>query len=108
MGARIWEDKWGNVWVKDKSNHGGSHWDVQYPNGGYDNVYEDGHVREGKGGRGRFSPISLYLFSGNPNLEYSVLAIGAIVIFEGAKWTIATMTAAPSGGLSLGLAAVTP
>lgn len=49
-------DRYGNVWVKDKSNHGGEHWDVQYPNGGYDNVYPDGKVREGKGTRGRFSP----------------------------------------------------
>lgn len=44
-----WVDKGGNVWVPDN-------WDVQYPRGGYDNVYPDGHVRKGKGGRGQFSP----------------------------------------------------
>lgn len=103
-----WIDKWGNIWVKDKSEHGGKHWDVQYPNGGYDNVYEDGEVRAGKGGRGRFSPIEMFTDSNNPNLQISDLVIGGLVIFQGIKWTIASMTAVPSGGFSLGLAAIIP
>ncbi len=68
---RGWKDKRGNVWQRDKSGHGKSrdndgnvidenedHWDVQYPKGGYDNVYDNRHVREGEGKRGRFSPAN--------------------------------------------------
>jgi RHS repeat-associated protein len=51
---RGWVDKSGNVWVPDRLH--GDHWDVQYPNGGYDNVYPDGSVRKGGGKRGKFSP----------------------------------------------------
>ena len=47
-----WRDKYGNVWVptgpKDPSRgdaHGGPHWDVQDPNGGYVNVYPGGRSR---------------------------------------------------------------
>ena len=46
-----WPDKNGNIWVPTGPGplaHGGSHWDVQFPNGGYDNVYPGGKVRPGK------------------------------------------------------------
>ena len=47
-----WEDSAGNVWVPaptgSKSGHGGGHWDVQSPGGGYTNVYPGGKVRGGK------------------------------------------------------------
>jgi len=47
-----WEDKFGNVWVPaptgSKTGHGGGHWDVQSPGGGYTNVYPGGGVRGGK------------------------------------------------------------
>jgi len=60
-GQRGWGDADGNVWVPIPEGHplahGGEHWDVNYPNGGYDNVYPpDGHVRKGSGPRGSFSP----------------------------------------------------
>jgi RHS repeat-associated protein len=60
-GQKGWPDADGNVWVPIPEGHplahGGEHWDVNYPNGGYDNVYPpDGHVRKGSGGRGKFSP----------------------------------------------------
>ena len=44
----------GRIWVptgseKYPSAHGGSHWDVQYPDGKtYDNIYPGGKVRHGK------------------------------------------------------------
>ena len=45
-----WKDKDGNIWVPDKSQHGGPHWDVHRKDGkGYSNVYPDGHKRGGKG-----------------------------------------------------------
>jgi len=44
-------DKDGNVWIPTGSGpgaHGGPHWDVQKPSGGYVNVYPGGKVRPGK------------------------------------------------------------
>lgn len=95
------------MWVRDKTNHGGKHWDVQYPNGGYDNVYEDGYVRPGKGGRGNFSPIEVTVDS-NDVMALTTIAVGAFVIYEGIKWGVAVVTALPIGGVSLGLASITP
>ena len=47
-----WKDKNGNIWIPvptgSKNAHGGGHWDVQSPKGGYTNVYPDGKIREGK------------------------------------------------------------
>ncbi|MBR2344097.1 MAG: hypothetical protein IKA64_07580, partial [Clostridia bacterium] len=47
-----WKDKNGNIWVPaptgSKKGHGGGHWDVQSPKGGYINVYPGGKVRGGK------------------------------------------------------------
>lgn len=43
-----WQDEKGNVWCPTgwgKRAHGGPHWDVQNPNGGYINVYPGGRVR---------------------------------------------------------------
>ena len=43
-----WPDKKGDVWVPTGpggSAHGGPHWDVQSPGGGYTNVYPGGKVR---------------------------------------------------------------
>jgi|GEM_PF-1890225 len=43
-----WVDDEGNVWVptgKGNRAHGGPHWDVQKPNGGYENVYPGGRRR---------------------------------------------------------------
>ena len=43
-----WEDKRGNVWVPTGQGgdaHGGPHWDVQDPLGGYENVYPGGRRR---------------------------------------------------------------
>ena len=56
-GKKGWLDKDGNVWVPDTLHK--DHWDVQYPNGGYDNVYRNGAVRPGHGPRGEFSPPGL-------------------------------------------------
>ena len=45
-----WVDKKGNVWCPSGPGgeaHGGPHWDVQKPGGGYDNVYPGGRVRPG-------------------------------------------------------------
>jgi len=110
--TKSWVDKYGNKWKKDKSNHGGPHHDVQYPNGGYDNVYEDGSVRAGKGRRGRFSPIDIYVDSSEVSLENAeeaaIITIGTVVIYEGIKWGVAAITAVPTGGASLGLAAILP
>jgi RHS repeat-associated protein len=44
-----WRDAKGNVWVptgKGQCAHGGPHWDVQSPGGGYTNVYPGGGVRK--------------------------------------------------------------
>ncbi|WP_341501920.1 RHS repeat-associated core domain-containing protein [Gallaecimonas sp. GXIMD4217] len=42
-------DKRGNVWVPTGPNgHGGPHWDVQKPGGGYINVHPGGKTRGGK------------------------------------------------------------
>ncbi|WP_170288213.1 polymorphic toxin type 37 domain-containing protein [Marilutibacter maris] len=46
-----WPDKKGRVWVPTGpggSAHGGPHWDVQIPGGGYINVYPGGRVRGGR------------------------------------------------------------
>ncbi|MGH8488937.1 MAG: RHS repeat domain-containing protein, partial [Gammaproteobacteria bacterium] len=43
-----WEDKDGNVWCptgRGSKAHGGPHWDVQNPGGGYINVYPGGRRR---------------------------------------------------------------
>ena len=43
-----WKDKKGNIWkpapTGSKLDHGGGHWDVQSPGGGYTNVYPNGRV----------------------------------------------------------------
>ena len=56
-----WEDNSGNVWVPaptgSKLGHGGGHWDVQSPGGGYTNVYPGGKVRGGKAPLPKFSII---------------------------------------------------
>ena len=44
-------DENGKIWVPTgpgSGAHGGPHWDVQFPNGDYDNVMPGGHSR-GKG-----------------------------------------------------------
>ncbi len=33
-------DKFGNIWRRDKSQHGGPHWDVEHPDGSHTNVYD--------------------------------------------------------------------
>ncbi len=39
-------DKKGNIWIPSGPNgHGGPHWDVQYPDGNYDNVVPGGYIR---------------------------------------------------------------
>lgn len=47
-----WKDKNGNIWVPQPTGsngaHGGGHWDVQSPKGGYVNVYPGGIIRGGK------------------------------------------------------------
>ena len=47
-----WKDKNGNIWVPaptgTKSGHGGGHWDVNSPKGGYTNVYPGGNTRGGQ------------------------------------------------------------
>ena len=56
-----WVDKNGNVWVPVPTGspqaHGGGHWDVQSPKGGYSNVYPGGKAR---GGKAPYPNISLY------------------------------------------------
>lgn len=48
-GQHGWEDNKGNVWVPDKSGHGGPHWDRVSKDGkSYDNVYPGGKVRPGR------------------------------------------------------------
>jgi len=50
-GKSGWVDEKGNVWVptgQGGAAHGGPHWDVQKPGGGYDNVYPGGNVRPGQ------------------------------------------------------------
>jgi hypothetical protein len=50
-GKAGWLDDKGNVWVPTGPGslaHGGAHWDVQHPNGGYKNVYPGGRVRAGQ------------------------------------------------------------
>ena len=44
-----WLDRYGNIWLPDKSRHGGDHWDVQDGKGNYVNVYPNGHRSPGKG-----------------------------------------------------------
>lgn len=44
-------DSRGRIWVPTGGGalgHGGPHWDVQKPGGGYDNVYPGGMIRAGK------------------------------------------------------------
>ncbi len=47
-----WPDDKGRVWMptgpKPSKAHGGPHWDVQKPDGNYDNVYPGGKIRLGK------------------------------------------------------------
>ncbi len=49
---RGWVDKNGNVWKPQPTGsagaHGGGHWDVQSPGGGYTNVYPGGKIRGGQ------------------------------------------------------------
>ncbi|NJS14089.1 MAG: hypothetical protein HC788_05080 [Sphingopyxis sp.] len=49
-GKKGWLDNKGNVWVPtgpkgSPGAHGGPHWDVQGPRGGYENVYPGGRTR---------------------------------------------------------------
>ncbi|TLM97831.1 hypothetical protein FDZ73_24410 [bacterium] len=39
------KDANGNIWKRDKSRHGGDHWDVTHPDGSHTNVNDDGSVR---------------------------------------------------------------
>jgi RHS repeat-associated protein len=41
-------DAQGNVWRRDKSGHGGPHWDVEHPDGSHTNVDDEGKVISGK------------------------------------------------------------
>ena len=56
-----WKDKNGNIWVPAPTDspqgHGGGHWDVQSPGGGYSNVYPGGKIR---GGKAPFPRIKIY------------------------------------------------
>ncbi|MBQ7389734.1 MAG: hypothetical protein IJW02_01355 [Clostridia bacterium] len=51
-GKKGWKDKNGNVWIPvptgSKDAHGGGHWDVESPKGGYINVYPGGQTRGGE------------------------------------------------------------
>ena len=51
-GRKGWKDKYGNIWIPapthSGSDHGGGHWDVQSPGGGYMNVYPGGSTRGGR------------------------------------------------------------
>lgn len=41
-----WPDRSGNVWIPTGPNgHGGPHWDVQMPNGDYENIVPGGGIR---------------------------------------------------------------
>mgnify|MGYP000973924157 FL=1 len=41
-----WPDKNGNVWIPTgPKGHGGPHWDVQKPGGGYENIVPGGRIR---------------------------------------------------------------
>lgn len=78
-----WLDNDGNIWVPVPRGHplahGGEHWNVNYPNGGYDNVYPpEGHVRKGSGGRGKFSP------SGKRIVMDTTAVGGTAILFYGA------------------------
>ena len=113
-----WEDKHGNVWIPDKYGHGeGRHWDVQYPNGGYDNVYDDGHVRAGKGKRGMFSPKTVNVATepnakvvknSNDVVKTGLVTLGIYGIYNLVKWGIATLAASATCGMSYAGAAVIP
>jgi RHS repeat-associated protein len=39
------KDRNGNIWTRDKSGHGGPHWDVTLPNGEHINVDDGGSIR---------------------------------------------------------------
>ena len=56
-----WKDKNGNIWIPQPTGsngaHGGGHWDVQSPKGGYINVYPGGNVR---GGKAPYPKISIF------------------------------------------------
>ncbi len=41
-------DKYGNIWRRDKSKHGGEHWDVEHPDGSHTNVDDDGEISHGR------------------------------------------------------------
>jgi hypothetical protein len=41
-------DAKGNIWRRDKSGHGGPHWDVEHPDGSHTNVDERGEVIHGQ------------------------------------------------------------
>ncbi len=41
-----WPDKKGSIWIPSGPNgHGGPHWDVQHPDGSYDNILPGGKIR---------------------------------------------------------------
>ncbi len=41
-----WPDKKGSIWIPTGPNgHGGPHWDVQHPDGSYDNIVPGGGIR---------------------------------------------------------------
>jgi hypothetical protein len=48
MSIESYPDEDGNVWVptgEGGAAHGGPHWDVETPGGGYQNIYPGGVVR---------------------------------------------------------------
>lgn len=113
-GNKGWVDKNGNVWVPvpdgSPSAHGGGHWDVQDKNGkGYVNKYPGGGEREGSGKRPNIPQPP------KPNNDAIkavgtgvAVAAGGYLLWTGVKWLAAALLAAPTGGGSLVVAAVTP
>ncbi|SET98389.1 RHS repeat-associated core domain-containing protein [Lacrimispora sphenoides] len=111
-GNKGWVDKNGNIWVPvpdgSPNAHGGGHWDVQRPDGkGYVNKYPGGAERKGSGKVPNLPKVP------NNNAVKAVatgvaVAAGGFLIWTGVKWITAALVAAPTGGVSLVVAAVTP
>ena len=65
-GRTGWKDKNGNIWVPAPTGtslaHGGGHWDVESPGGGYTNVYPRGGSGKGgpRGGKAPYPKIPVY------------------------------------------------
>ena len=80
-----WIDNDGNVWIPDKGNHAGPHWDVQFPpvrggNGGHINVDPKGSIIGGPKKKSKWSSNRVATPAPNFSVLFQAAAVVTLVI----------------------------